>query len=693
MNPVMVRRFVALEKRAEEFEGEDDRLVSMLLATEAPVNRGGFDEVLLCRPENCDMSFFASGRAPLCVDHDLREQRGVFRSAMLDGQQLRATAYVSKNPKGEEELRDIRDGVRACVSVGYMILDAKYIPNPEGRDQLVVTSWRPMEGSLCAIGLDEASGIGRSTGNEFPQELLASLKQRAAEGAKAEGEEEPEADPEDMCPEGHAAEATEEPASAPEPECAAEGTQEARGEIADETEPAPEAPAAKANAEPTETIAPETPEHNAAPARSAVVAETRTVMDEIQKERTRSAEITGLGAKYKMGDIAQRAIAEGTSVEDFKNQVIAEQERRTAATAIPGVDLNALEERNYSLSRAIGQIMAGQWRKGAGFERELHDHLGNQGHVVGDRSIVVPWNLFGRATSITTGTAQHLVPQQHTQLLPFLISSLALVRAGVKVLSGLRGDVDFPSGLSLGTASTTTETGSLSDSEATFANLRASAKSIRTIATYSRTLFQNSDPSIDRVLEDALRDRIQIKLENQSFIGTGSSGQLQGLDTKTGVSDVTVGGIPSYEDWLAFLTALDDANALRSNAAFVTSMGVAVKGLSTYRDSGNSSMSILSQVPGMTDQWLMDGFNVFRSSEVKKTYPSPSSPSQLVAHAMYCGDWSKAYYGFWGGGVEITVDPYTALATDEIRIVASLGCDFIIPQGAFFARADDALIS
>jgi HK97 family phage major capsid protein len=725
--PVIVYRTINIEGRAEEGEAQD-RSVDMLLATETPCSRGYFDEVLKCNPEACDMSFMGSGRAPLCVDHNLRQQVGVFDEAVIEGNELRAKARLSRSADGQKELDDIRDGIRRNVSVGYMILDAEYIPAPTEyqRDMLIVTKWRPMEGSLCAIGLDEASGIGRSNEKNFPQALADELRQRseAEKVARAAQPTSAEPVPADVPVEPAATPASEpaQPTSesersvapveneSPVEAQAPAANEVARDEVVAETPTAPEmAPAAAASAEPTETRASETERTvteelpASKPDTRPSVVEIRIMNEELLKlERERAAGITALGAQYELVNEATAANAAGRSVAEFQSDVLKKIASRQRETAMPIVDLDNADLSRYSVGRAIEMAVTRALNPHAaadGLEREVSNALIKQGHKQADgRSIVVPWSMFGRATSIagSGGTAQHLVPQQHREMLPHLVAQLALVRAGVTVLSGLApGDIDFPSGLAgvaSSNAQTPDETGTTTDAEVTFRNVRASSKPVRTLATYSRTLFLNSMPSIQAVIERALRQRLERKLEQQMLSGTGNSGQLLGIDATSSIGNGDfVSNAVSYGSFLNMLTVLDNAKALMGPTSFVTTFGVIAKALNTYRDSG-SGIPVIRAVQGLIDEWEMDGARVLRSHEVKSTFASPTSASQLIAHGCYAGDFSESFLCLWGGGVEIMVDPYTAAATDSIKIYASVNADFVIPRPETIAKADNILL-
>jgi len=140
---------------------EDERRVSMALSSEEPVDRSFGTEVLEHSLEAIDLSFLASGRAPLLLDHDPQKQVGVIESVDLDSsaRRLRATVRFGKNGLAREAFDDVVDGIRANVSIGYAINKMER----KDKDTYVAKSWRPVEASLVSIPADVSVGVGRSS--------------------------------------------------------------------------------------------------------------------------------------------------------------------------------------------------------------------------------------------------------------------------------------------------------------------------------------------------------------------------------------------------------------------------------------------------------------------------------------------------------------------------------------------------
>ena len=69
---------------------EQDRRVMMSISSTNPVEREFGYEVLEHNASSVDMEFMSSGKAPLLLDHDARQQIGVVERAYMDKDKLRA---------------------------------------------------------------------------------------------------------------------------------------------------------------------------------------------------------------------------------------------------------------------------------------------------------------------------------------------------------------------------------------------------------------------------------------------------------------------------------------------------------------------------------------------------------------------------------------------------------------------------
>jgi HK97 family phage major capsid protein len=153
-------------------DDESDRRVMMSISSTNPVEREFGYEVLEHNASSVDMEFMSSGKAPLLLDHDARQQIGVVERAYMDKDKLRAQVRFSKNAMAEEVYRDVVDGIRGNVSIGYQIQAMNKDENGYKDKPLYrVSSFKPLEVSMVSIPADSTVGVGRNyqpdlSGNE-----------------------------------------------------------------------------------------------------------------------------------------------------------------------------------------------------------------------------------------------------------------------------------------------------------------------------------------------------------------------------------------------------------------------------------------------------------------------------------------------------------------------------------------------
>ena len=170
-----------VQHRAMEMEfspiDEETRTVKMAISSEEPVGRSFGTEVLDHTRESIDLSFLASGRAPLLLDHDPEKQIGVIKSVELDenARRLRAEVRFGKGELAREAFSDVVDGIKANISVGYSI--GKMERDKDDKETYRAKSWKPVEASLVSIPADMTVGVGRSGKAENKPVIRTSLKE------------------------------------------------------------------------------------------------------------------------------------------------------------------------------------------------------------------------------------------------------------------------------------------------------------------------------------------------------------------------------------------------------------------------------------------------------------------------------------------------------------------------------------
>ena len=156
-----------LQKRTFKCESraidEEKRTVELAFSSETPVERSFGYEVLDHDEGSVDLNRLNDGAA-LLVNHNTDDQVGVVEAARVDSDRVgRATVRFGNSERAQEIFRDVQDGIRRLVSVGYHILDTVRSEAKDGLATVKATRWMPVEISLVAVPADAiGSGVGRS---------------------------------------------------------------------------------------------------------------------------------------------------------------------------------------------------------------------------------------------------------------------------------------------------------------------------------------------------------------------------------------------------------------------------------------------------------------------------------------------------------------------------------------------------
>lgn len=149
-----------------DYIDEEKRTVRIALSSEEPVERSFGYEILDHSPESVDMSWARSGNMPVLLDHDTTRQVGIVENFDLDNATRRTIAHVrfGRSDLAEEAWRDVLDGIKRSVSVGYkinsMVRDDSY------EDTTYRASFTPMEASLVSLPADRNPQIGVARSQE-----------------------------------------------------------------------------------------------------------------------------------------------------------------------------------------------------------------------------------------------------------------------------------------------------------------------------------------------------------------------------------------------------------------------------------------------------------------------------------------------------------------------------------------------
>lgn len=365
-----------------------------------------------------------------------------------------------------------------------------------------------------------------------------------------------------------------------------------------------------------------------------------------------------------------------TEIVDLEGQesraaFLAEAERTMQGTPIAGNGdtVHNLESR-VSLLRVLQAGMEGRALAGAEAEyaQETERRTGRKA-----KGIYVPMSLLEKRVNTTT-SADDLVGTDHRadQYIGPLRNALLARSLGVRVLSGLRGDVSIPK---YGTGTTTgwvAENNALSPSDMTFDNVGLTPKHVGGLSEMSRQLIQQSDPSIEQLLRDDLAFGVA-KAIDSALIWGGGANEPDGVIATLATPNGTLAG-PTWEQVLAIIEQVESQNALGAHN-WLTTPAAKAKLRATLKVNADAGAGFL------LENGTLGGYAVYTTNQM---------PADSNGNSAIFGDWSQVILGVWSE-LDILVNPYaeTAYSKGNVLIRAMATCDIAIRHPQAFVWADD----
>jgi len=276
--------------------------------------------------------------------------------------------------------------------------------------------------------------------------------------------------------------------------------------------------------------------------------------------------------------------------------------------------------------------------------------------------ITLPVEL--RADTVLAGTqyaGQEAVAEAKFPLLPALRAKTVLGQAGATFYTGLVGDVSIPV---IGGSSVFwgTETGAAISGTTSFTEVTLTPKRLTSYIDISKQFLVQDSINAEQALMQDLTNAILATVEATVFDATASStSRPAGLFYNADYSG-TLSGTTTWAKLIGIKAAVDTANALTGNLAYVTTPALGAVWETTTIDSGGGVMCMNNGKVG--------GYPVYITSNVN---------SGKVAF----GNWADYVVGQWGG-MDITVDPYSQAVNGKVRIIVNTFWDFKTRRSASF---------
>lgn len=669
----------ALDAARAAANGNEPATIPVALSSEFGVERYDFwederyTEILDHSPSAVDLSRAQNG-LPFLDSHDMRRQLGIIENVRLGAdKRLRGDVRFSRRAEAQDLKRDMLDGIRKDISVGYRI-DRSNLEKTtkDGQTTLRVKRWTPFEGSSVSIPADPTVGVGRSAREDAPRSPAILTSARRGQEHTVENEKTAAADASGAV--------TNEKSRA---QWITEGT-EAEKKRADQI---------------TEIAA----------------------AHSIDFPKVRE----WIGGSKSVADIAMEALG-----------IVKERgaKKQTVGEGKPAVELTEREQKQYSMQRAISLLVdeIDNPRRAASansFEREISQELEKnfpagagikrrgglliptftRTETVREMQYGLPYGSLSQRAGLDSATSTKGAELKFTvpgEFLPILRNFMALMRAGTTLMGGLQGPVAFPNQNGAGTASWVTENpgSDVADSNLTLQQITLAPKSLQSSTSYSRQLLAQSVIDIDGVVRMDLAAITALALDLGGINGSGSSGQPTGILNTSGVGLLalgTNGATPTYANLVDLETLVTAANADQWPLAHLvhpTTRGTFKKatplsntvGQPVWTAPGTQNIgdaSIQGQ-PGSRVQGELNNYPAWASAQVPNNLTKGTSSG--ICLAIILGAFSQAVIGDWGM-FEIIVDPYRLKKQGMIELTSFAMYGFAVKYAAGFAKIIDAL--
>ena len=446
----------------------EKRTVELSFASETPVDRWFGREILDMKPDSCDLSRLNNGGAVL-VNHDWDRQVGVVEKAWMDPATNKARARVkfSRSVDGEEIFRDIQDGIRSLVSFGYVIRKMVLESVDGDVETHRATDWQPFEVSLVSVPADPSVGVGRSKDNTGAPSVFSISTSRNK-----------------MTPEELAAQAASTNART-------EATASERARIKELNDSATH-------------LATRHPQHADAFRALAV-------------KCTESGDNIAAFHKCVVNDI-------------LKTEGAAPATRQGNAL----IGMSGKDVKRYSVLRAIRNVIDNKPLDG--LERECSDEVAKKldrapmGFFLPDEIVADAYAKKRSERTLLAGNAPdggYTVGSEllSSEFMELLRNNTKVVELGGRYISGLVGDVSIPRQLTGAAAYWVSETGSITQSSATFGQVVARPRRIGTSVPYSKQFLAQSSLGAEAFVVNDSDLATAVDLDRVALRGTGEIGR------------------------------------------------------------------------------------------------------------------------------------------------------------------------
>ena len=616
-------------KEVTDFDQKKARTFEFPFSSEAPVRRFFGDEVLSHEEGSANLERL-NGAAPFLFNHDPNRVLGVVESAVISPTDKRGYAKIrfSRSKFATEVLEDVKDGIFRGISFGYSLDEVE-----ETDTGLRATRWTPHEISLATIPADNSVGFGRSLVENISSENVTLEEEDIIINVKSSEKE---------------------IRSAVTTAHSNPSMEETTKETAVETKPSVEID---------------------------LKAEVQRALDE---NNARIAEITSTCREFReygADELTESLIQSGKSATEARSAIL-DLVKNKKVTPIRSTDmeiegkkseefLDKKEAQSFSFLRAINALAnpadkAAQ--EAATYEREVSEEAAKR-YGRPAKGILIPNEVLKRDLNVgTAADGGNLVSDDllSGSFIELLRNKMAIMEAGVTMLTGLEGNISIPKQDGTTSAYWVGEGGSPTEGQQSFTQISMTPKTIGAFTDFTRRTLLQSSIDIEAFVRDDIAKKIALELDRTAIYGTGTSNQPLGLKDTSGIGSQSLTNFGTFSEYISMETDVAVANAEGNAMKYIINANARGALKSTEKSSTSTANFVF-------ENNQINGYDAIVTN-------------QLLNNDAIFGDFSQFIVGMWSG-LDLTVDPFAGATAGTVRIIALQDIDYAVRQAGAFCFA------
>ena len=338
------------------------------------------------------------------------------------------------------------------------------------------------------------------------------------------------------------------------------------------------------------------------------------------------------------------------------------------------MDITAHEERNQN---GKGKVIVGASREKFSLQRAILAHMGGKeqrdveanaiaeatGKHTGkaeEGALIVPFETRATYTAGTEATTGVVIDEEQQELLLPLESNLVLTQAGVRMMTGLQGNISWPKHSAVqvnweGENDEAQDGGGQFTKGTIFSPKRLTAR-----VDISKQLLVQENRSVETLIRQLFAVAIAQKVEQTAFSKAATAanvpdGMFQDMLPANNL------GVINWANIVKMETNADLKNAAFGNLAYIMHPALVGQAKTKVKDASGAGGFLFGE--GGTG--VLNGYKALRTNNL----PSGLATAEDEFGIIF-GNWADYFLGQWGA-IDLTVDPYTRATHGEIRLVVN----------------------